>query len=356
MRLSTSFLTLAAAGMMACGGGEGTVRLNGAGATFPYLIYQKWIIDYNQAQDGVELNYQSVGSGAGVRQFADRTVDFGASDSPMTDDELAAIGDQALHIPSVLGAVVPTYNVESISASLRFSADALAGIFLGQITRWNDPRIASDNPSVTLPSTDITVVHRSDGSGTTFIWTDYLTKTSADWARDVGAGRSVNWPAGLGARGNEGVTATVLQTPGSIGYVELGYALLNNLPVARVQNRSGNFVEPSIASVTAAAAGAMLTMGPETDFRVSITDSDGAEAFPISSFTWLLLRTEYDDEARARALIEFVWWAVNEGRDDAEALGYAPLPTELTGWIADRLTSITVNGSSVWSGPQTTSD
>jgi len=356
MRLLRSVLTVATIGAMACGGGEQAVLLTGAGATFPNLIYQKWIIDYNQANADVELNYQSIGSGAGVRQFTDGTVDFGGSDAPMTNEELAGVDNKAIHVPTVLGAVVPTYNIEGLGEPLRFSPDVLAGVFLGQITKWNDARIASDNPSLTLPDADIVVVHRSDGSGTTFIWTDYMSKVSEDWAENVGTGKSVNWPVGLGARGNEGVTATVRQTVGAIGYVELGYALLNGLPAAHVQNRAGVFIEPALGSVTAAAAGAMGAMGPATDFRVSLTNPDGPDAYPIASFTWLLLRTEYDDADQARELIEFVWWALTEGRADAAGLGYAPVPTELVPWIAERLAGILVNGASVWTPPTMTSD
>jgi phosphate transport system substrate-binding protein len=346
--------TLLAAGAMVallgCGG-EPTVHLNGAGATFPNLIYQKWIIDYNAATEGVELNYQSIGSGGGIRQFTDGTVDFGGSDAPMTEEEMAAVNGNVLHIPTVLGAVVPTYNVMGVDHAIRFTPDALAGIFLGEITRWNDARIASVNPGVALPNAEIVVAHRSDGSGTTFIWTDYLSKVSEPWKSTVGTGKSVNWPVGLGARGNEGVTATVQQTPGAIGYVELGYALLNGLPVGQVQNRAGNFIEPSIASVTAAASGAMGDMGPDTDFRVSLTNSAGADAYPVASFTWILLRKQYDNAADATALLNFVWWALTKGEAAAPELGYAPIPDRLTPWIADRLRSITASGTAVWNGP-----
>lgn len=338
----------AASALVACGGGD-TVQLNGAGATFPNLIYQKWIIDYNAAHDGVSLNYQSIGSGGGVRQFSDRTVDFGGTDAPMTDDELAAVEDNVIHIPTVLGAVVPTYNLAGVEG-VRFSPQVLAGIFLGQITKWDDARLVSINPGVDLPSQDIVVVHRSDGSGTTFIWTDYLSKVSETWEQDVGRGKSVNWPTGLGARGNEGVTATVQQTPGAVGYVELGYALLNGLPAASVRNRAGSFIEPSIDAVTQAAAGAMAEMGPDTDFRVSLTDAPGADAYPVASFTWLLIRKEYDDAAKARALVDFVWWTVTEGEQDAPELGYAPIPSELRPWIETRLQSVQAGGEVVWAG------
>ncbi len=343
-------LAIATAFLAACEGGS-TVLLNGAGATFPNLIYQQWIITYNQMTDGVELNYQSIGSGGGIRQFTDGTVDFAASDAPMSEQELAAVNGNVIHVPTVLGAVVPTYNLEGVTERVRFTPEVLADIFLGKITKWNDARIASVNAGVSLPGTDIVVVHRSDGSGTTFIWTEYLSKVSGEWKSRVGTGKSVNWPVGLGGRGNEGVTATVRQTPGAIGYVELGYALLNNLPAGHVRNRAGNFIEPTIESVTAAAAGAMDEMGPDTDFRVSLTDPAGANAYPIASFTWLLIRREYEDAAKADALLDFIWWALTEGDEKAPELGYAPIPGQLTPWIADRMETITVAGESVWQRP-----
>jgi phosphate transport system substrate-binding protein len=327
------------------------VRLNGAGATFPNIIYQNWILTYNQKFDNVELNYQSIGSGGGIRQFSDKTVDFGGTDAPMTDSAIAAIRGNVLHIPTVLGAVVPTYNLPGVSAALKFTPEVLADIFLGKLTKWNDARIAAENAGVTLPNTDILVVHRSDGSGTSFVWTDYLSKVSREWLQKVGRGTSVNWPVGLGGRGNEGVAATVRQTPGAIGYVELGYALINRMAVGQVRNRAGNFITPSLESVTAAAAGAMDDMGPATDFRVSITDPSGAQAFPIASFTWVLLRKTYPDAAKARELVKFVWWSVTEGQAQAPRLGYAPLPTAMRPWIEARLKAITGAGRAVWNGP-----
>ncbi len=348
-RVATLFLLLAT--VSACGGGEAKILLNGAGATFPNLIYQQWIIDYNRRVEGVQLNYQSIGSGGGVRQFSDGTVDFGASDAPMSDEEIAAVNGNVIHIPTVLGGVVPTYNLPGVTEPIRFTPAALTDIFLGKITNWNDFRIASANPGVTLPDQNLVVVHRSDGSGTTYIWTEYLSRVSPEWATSVGTGKSVNWPAGLGGRGNEGVTATVRQTEGAIGYVELGYALLNNLPFGHVQNRSGQFIAPTIESVTAAAAGAMELMGPDTDFRVSLTDPPGEDAYPIASFTWLLIRQEYDDPAEAKALLDFIWWAVTQGQSEASALGYAPIPEQLAPWIADRLETVTANGERVWTRP-----
>ena len=328
------------------------VRLNGAGASFPNIIYQNWIITYNQKFDNVELNYQSIGSGGGIRQFSDKTVDFGGTDAPMTDSAITAIQGNVLHIPTVLGAVVATYNVAGVSGAVRFTPALLADIFLGKVTRWNDPRLAAANPGITLPAMDILVVHRSDGSGTTFVWTDYLSKVSPEWLRAVGRGTSVQWPVGLGGRGNEGVAATVRQTPGAIGYVELGYAVINKIAFGQVQNRAGSFITPSLESVTAAAAGAMSSMGPDTDFRVSITDPAGADAYPVSSFTWLLLRKSYPAEPQARELLKFVWWAVTDGQQKAASLGYAPLPREMLPWIEARLKTVTGGGQAAWRGPR----
>ena len=324
------------------------VKLNGAGATFPNIIYQDWMLTYNRVHADVQLNYQSIGSGGGIRQFSDGTVDFGATDAPMKDSAIAAINGNVLHIPTVLGGDVPTYNLPDVKETLRFTPDLLADIFLGKVTKWSDARIAATNPGVKLPDQDILVVHRSDGSGTTFIWTDYLSKVSPAWEQSVGRGTSVNWPVGLGGKGNEGVTATVKQTPGAIGYVELGYAMINKLPAGSVRNKSGEFVAPTLESITAAAAGAMQQMDPNTDFRVSITNPDGDKAYPIASFTWLLLHKQYDDAAKARALVRFVWWAETEGQSRAAALGYAPLPKQLRPWIEARLKSITVDGKQVW--------
>jgi phosphate transport system substrate-binding protein len=338
------------AALVVAGPAYAQVRLNGAGATFPNLIYQNWAINYNRQVTGVQLNYQSIGSGGGIRQFSDRTVDFGASDAPMGDSAIAAIRGDVLHIPTVLGAVVPAYNLPGLTATVKFTPAVLADIFLGRLTRWNDPRIASINPGVALPGSDIIVVHRSDGSGTTYVWVDYLTKVSPEWARQVGRGTAVNWPVGLGARGNEGVAATVRQTPGAIGYVELGYAMLNKMTAGAVQNRAGTFVVPSIETTTAAAAGAMRAMGPTTDFRVSITDPEGVNAYPIASFTWLLVRKDYSDAAKGRALVTFIWWALTEGQAQAPRLGYAPLPAEMLPWIEARLEAVTSGGKPVWSG------
>ena len=324
------------------------VKLNGAGATFPNIIYQDWIINYNRAHSDVQLNYQSIGSGGGIRQFSDGTVDFGASDAPMADSAIAAIQSNVLHIPTVLGGVVATYNLADVQGTLRFTPDVLADIFLGKITKWSDARITSINPGLKLPAEDIVVVHRSDGSGTSFIFTDYLSKVSPEWASKVSKGTSVNWPVGLGGKGNEGVTATVKQTPGAIGYVELGYAQINKLPFAAMQNKAGKFITPTLESVTEAAAGAMKAMDPGTDFRVSITNPDGEKAYPIASFTWFLLHKQYADAAEAAELVKFVWFAETDGQGRAPALGYAPLPKQLRPWIEARLKTIMAGGKSVW--------
>jgi len=317
------------------------VQLNGAGATFPNIIYSKWMLTFNQANPTIQLNYQSIGSGGGIRQFSDGTVDFGGTDAPMSDSAIAAIQGNVLHIPTVLGAIVATYNLPGVTQQLKFTPDVLADIFLGKITKWNDARIASVNAGVTLPATDIVVVHRADGSGTSFGWTDYLTKVSPTWAAQVGKGTSVNWPVGLGGRGNEGVAATVNQTPGAIGYVELGYATINKMAYGQVRNSAGNFVAPTLEAVTAAAAGVLSKMGASTDFRVSLTNPDGAAAYPISTMTWLLVHKTYADAAKAKALVQFIWWAETEGQAMASSLGYAPLPQQLRPWIEARLKSVT---------------
>jgi phosphate transport system substrate-binding protein len=301
-----------------------TVQITGAGATFPTPIYSKWFDEYGKAHSNVRINYQSVGSGAGIQQISKETVFFGASDMPMTKDQLQAAPGPLLHFPTVLGAVVPIYNIPNMSAELKFSGPVLADIYLGKITKWNDPAIAKLNQGVTLPSTDITVVHRSDGSGTTFIWVDFLAKTSPDFMKRVGVNSAVNWPTGVGGKGNEGVSGLVRQTPGSIGYVELIYALQTKIAYGSVQNMAGEFVKASVQSVTAAAAGAAAKMPP--DFRVSITNAPGKGVYPISSFTWLLLYENPKDKAQAKAMVEFMKWALSDGQRYCADLGYAPLP------------------------------
>lgn len=359
--------TLAVAGLIsvaACAGGDsknasdsgaasappttasGGIDLTGAGATFPYPIYSRWISDY-LAKTGIKINYQQIGSGGGIRQLQEGTVDFGGSDAPMTDDEMAkARGGPILHFPSVLGAVVVTYNVPEITQPLNLTGDAIADVFLGKITKWNDRRIASLNPGVTLPATDILVVHRSEGSGTTYIFSDYLTAVSPAWAAGPGKGKELKWPVGLGGRGNDGVAGQVKQTPGTIGYVELAYAKQNRLPVATVKNAAGQFVTPTIESITAAAAGAVEKLAPNTDYRVSIVNAPGPASYPISSFTWLLVYQRQADPAKGKKLVDFMRWALSEGESSAAALDYAPLPQALGAQLMDRLNSIQVGPTS----------
>jgi phosphate transport system substrate-binding protein len=303
---------------------SGTVLLNAAGATFPYPVYSKWFDVYHTAHPDIQINYSSIGSGGGIRQVMAGTVDFGASDMPLTDDQLAQFKVKPLHFPTVLGAVVPTYNVPGVSGDINFTQKALAGIYLGTITKWNDPEIANANKGVSLPNADIVVVHRSEGSGTTFIWTDFLSKASDDWKSKVGKGASVNWPVGLGGKGNEGVTGLVKQTPGSIGYIELIYAVQNKIPYGQVQNTAGKFVKADLASVTAAAAGAAKDM-PE-DFRVSITNAPGATSYAISSFTWLLIPSQIQDAKKRDAIKGFLKWMLNDGQNYNEGLSYSRLP------------------------------
>jgi phosphate transport system substrate-binding protein len=303
------------------------LQINAAGATFPYPIYSKWFDVYHKLHPDLEINYQSIGSGGGIRQVLSGTVDFGASDGPMTDEQLAQAKIKILHFPTVLGADVPTYNIPGVRAELKFTPAALAGIYLGKITKWNDPEITKNNPGVSLPGDDIVVVHRSEGSGTTYIWTDYLSKISDEWRTKVGKNTSVNWPVGLGGKGNEGVSGTVQQTPDSIGYVELIYAIQNHMTYGSVQNSSGVFVKADLASVTAAAAGAAKSM-PD-DFRVSITNALGKTAYPISSFTWLLIPQTFSDAAKRDAITGFLRWMLKEGQTYTEPLAYAPLPKEV---------------------------
>jgi len=309
---------------------QNALLINGAGATFPAPIYSKWFDEYHKA-NGSQINYQPVGSGAGIKQVTDGTVDFGASDEPMNDDQIKAYrsknGVGILHFPTVLGAVVPTYNIPGISQALNFTPEALSGIFLGRISKWNDPAIASANKDANLPANDIVVIHRSDGSGTTYIWTDYLSKVSGDWKDKVSKGTSVNWPVGLGGKGNEGVTGLIKQTPNSIGYVELIYAAQNKVLYGTVKNSSGTYVKADLASVTEAAAGSIKTM-PE-DFRVSITNAPGKTAYPISSFTWLLIPEKFKDTTKRDAMKGFVKWAITDGQGMVENLSYAKLPKEV---------------------------
>jgi phosphate transport system substrate-binding protein len=321
-------VVLAAAGILWA---DSVLSINGAGATFPYPMYSKWFSEYSKKYANVAINYQSIGSGGGIRQVTEGTVDFGATDGPMNDEQLKAYQDKhgfgILHFPTVLGADVPAYNIPGVTVELNFTQEAIAGIFLGKITKWNDPAIVNANKGVSLPANDIVVVHRSEGSGTTYIWTDYLSKVSDEWKTKVGTGASVNWPVGLGAKGNEAVAGTVKNTPNSFGYVELIYAIQNNMPYGRVRNSSGAFIKANLASVTAAAAGAAKNM-PD-DFRVSITNAPGKTAYPISSFTWLLVPAKFSDAAKRDAIKGFVKWMLADGQNYTEALSYAKLPKEV---------------------------
>ncbi len=299
--------------------------LNGAGATFPYPMYSKWFNEYHTLHPNIEINYQSIGSGGGIRQVIAGTVDFGASDGPMTDQQMAESKIKILHVPTVLGADVPAYNIPGVNAELKFTPEVLAGIFLGKISKWDDKAITSVNPGVKLPDQNITVVHRSDGSGTTYVWTDYLSKISPEWQSSVGKGTSVKWPVGIGGKGNEGVAGAIRQLPGSLGYIELIYAVQNKIPYGIVRNSSGQFIKADLASITAAAAGVKMP----ADFRVSITNSPGKTAYPISSFTWLLIPTHPTDANKGKILKDFLFWMLDKGQTMTEALSYAPLPKQV---------------------------
>jgi phosphate transport system substrate-binding protein len=315
-----------------------TIKINGAGATFPYPIYSKWFSEYNKLKPTVEINYQSIGSGGGIRQVTNGTVFFGATDGPMTEDQLQAAPGRILHLPTVLGADVPVYNIPGVDADLKFTGPLLADIFLGKVTKWNDQALTKLNPGVQLPATDITVVHRSDGSGTTYIWVDYLAKVSPEWKQKVGVATSVNWPTGVGGKGNEGVSGLVRQTPGSIGYVELIYALQSKIRYGSVQNMAGEFVQANVQSVTAAAAAAAANM--PKDFRVSITNAPGKGVYPVASFTWLLLYENPKDKQQARIFIDFLKWMLTDGQKFAAELGYAPLPDAVVKMELDTLAKI----------------
>jgi len=343
MKSTVIGLTLLLTGWLAQPVGAQTL-INGAGATFPYPIYSKWFDEYAKIDPEVRFNYQSIGSGGGIKQITARTVDFGATDGPMTDDQLKQAPGELFHIPTVLGAVVATYNLPG-NPTLKFTPDVLADIFLGKITTWNDARISAANPGVALPAQPILVVHRSDGSGTTYIWVDYLSKVSPEWQQKVGRGTSVNWPVGLGGKGNEGVSGQVKNTPGALGYVELAYAVKNKLPVGSVKNAAGKFVEPSIATTTAAAAGASKEM--PADFRVSLTNPPGDTAYPIASFTWLLVYRDQHDQVKGRALTKFLLWMSHDGQRYADDLLYAPLPPQVVKQIEGRLKEITYQGKPI---------
>jgi phosphate transport system substrate-binding protein len=315
----------------------GQTTLNGAGATFPNPMYSKWFSEYHKIHPEVQVNYQPIGSGGGIRQVTAGTVDFGASDMPMTDKQLQEAKQKILNIPTVLGAVVPAYNIPGVSGEVKFTPDALAGIFLGRISKWNDKALTAANPGVNFPDKEIIVVHRSDGSGTSFIWTDYLSKISSEWKSQVGSDTSVKWPLGIGQKGNEGVAGNIRQLSGSIGYVELIYAVQNNIPYGSVRNSSGAFVKASLESVTAAAASAPKM--PD-DFRVSITNAPGKDAYPISSFTWLLIPSQSKDPAKGKILSDFLNWMVTDGQTMTAALSYAPLPQNVVAKVKEAIKQV----------------
>ena len=341
MKLRLAMVLALAAAMI--GSASAETNLNGAGATFPNPIYQKWFSEYHNAHQDVQINYQSIGSGGGIQQLTSGTVDFGASDGPMTDEQLSKVSGKVFHIPTVLGAVVPMYNINGVTGELKFTGEVLADIYLGNIKKWNDPKLAKDNPGVKFPDEEIVVVHRSDGSGTTYIFTDYLSKVSSAWKDKVGKGTSVNWPAGLGGKGNEGVSGMVKQTEGSLGYVELIYAVSNKMSYGTVQNAAGTFVKASLESVTAAAAS--VKDMPE-DFRVSITNAPGKDAYPISSFTWLLVPAEWTDAGKEKAFVDFLTWMVDKGQSMTSALQYAPLPKNVAAKVKARIKEVKVKPQS----------
>ena len=352
-------IALVATVLIACGGGGAPshsasdsttatasgagVDLTGAGATFPYPIYSKWFSDYAK-ETSIKINYQSIGSGGGIRQLSEHTVDFGASDAPMSDDELAKAKGPIMHFPTVIGAVAVTYNLPSLPSPIRLTGDVLADMFLGHITKWNDSRIKAVNPGVALPATDVLVVHRAEASGTTYIFSDYLSAVSPDWAKAPGKGKELSWPVGIGAKGNEGVAGQVKQTPGAIAYVELAYARQNNLPTAQIKNASGAFVAPSIESATAAAAGTADNLPDNTDYRISIVNAPGAAAYPIASFTWLLVYRNQTDATKAKKLKDFLHWYLHAGEGTAASLDYAPLPDVMKTRLDARVDSVTVGG------------
>ncbi len=323
-------------------GSGGQINLQGAGATFPNPLYQKWLSEYGKLHPNVRIDYQSIGSGGGIKQIQALTVDFGASDSPMKDEDLKAAPGPILHIPTVLGAVVLTYNLTGINEPLRFSPEVIADIFLGKIKNWNDARIKADNPRANLSGSDITVVHRSDSSGTSAVFTDYLSKVSSEWKEKVGSGPAVSWPVGVGGKGNEAVTGQIKNTPNTIGYVELAYAAQNKLPVASIKNQAGEFIQPTLDAVTAAAAESLATT-PE-DLRVSITNAAGKGAYPISSYTYILVYKEQKDAAKGKALVDFLWWGIHDGESYARDLQYAPLPKEIVTRAEAKINSITFGG------------
>jgi len=322
------------------------MMINGAGATFPYPLYSKWFYEYSNANPGVKFNYQSIGSGGGIKQITAGTVNFGATDAPMTDEELKKSPGAVIHIPTAIGAVVPVYNLDGVAEGLKLTPDVLAGIYLGKITRWNDPKIAELNRTVTIPNADIVVAHRSDGSGTTDIFTNYLTTVNTEWRAKVGRGKAVNWPLGIGGKGNEGVAGVVKQTPGAIGYVELAYAKQNRMKAASLRNREGNFVTPTLEATSAAAAGMAQSM--PADFRVSLVDAPGKGSWPISGLTWILVYKDQKDEARGKAMVQFLKWAIRDGQKMEAALDYAPLPIAVVEKVDRVLKQISFKGKSLY--------
>jgi phosphate transport system substrate-binding protein len=341
--LTASFLLLS----FGCSGGSGPgggggVRLNGMGATFPKPIYDKWVSEYGKLNPNVKIDYQSQGSGAGIKGIQAQTIDFGASDAPMSDNDLKAAPGEILHIPTVLGAVVITYNLAGVAEPLQFSPETLAAIFLGKVTRWDDALIKADNPGVALPAADIRVVYRADASGTSAVFTEYLSAISPEWKEKVGADKSPKWPVGQGGKGNEGVMGQIKQQPNTIGYTELTYALTSKLPVARIKNSSGKFVEPTLDAITAAAAESVSTM--PTDLRASIVNASGETAYPISSYTYLLVYKDQRDAAKGKTLVDFLWWALHDGEKFARELHYAPLPAEVVKRAEEKINSITSGG------------
>ena len=322
---------------------SGTVTLQGAGASFPAPLYQKWVSEYGKLHSNVRIDYQSIGSGGGIKQLKEQTVGFGASDSPMKDEDMKSAPGEVLHIPTVLGAVVITYNLEGVTQALRFTPEIIADVYLGKIKVWNDPKIAAENPGVKLPANNIIVVYRSDGSGTSAVFTDYLSKVSTEWKDKVGTGTSPNWPIGLGAKGNEGLTGQVKQTPNTIGYTELAYAVQNKLAVGQIKNAAGTYVTPTIDAVTAAAA-ASAANTPD-DLRVSITNAVGADAYPIASYTYILVYKDQKDAQKGKALVDFLWWGIHDGQAFGKELQYAPLPADIVKRAEGKINSITSGGS-----------
>jgi len=327
----------------------GDIDITGAGATFPYPLYSKWMYTYNQKHPNIKINYQSIGSGGGIRQITSNTVDFGASDAPMKDDELAAAPGKLLHVPMTIGAVAIVYNVDGLASGLKLDADTVASIFLGDIKKWNDPKIAGLNPDATLPDEEITPAYRSDGSGTTAVFTDYLAKVSPAWKEKVGQGKSVKFPAGLGAKGNEGVAGQIKTTPGTIGYVELAYAMQTGLPYVHLQNANGEFVAPSLDGISKAAAGGLADM--PADYRVSITNAAGEGSYPIAAFTYILVYEEMKDATKAKALADFLWWAIHDGQELGPPLHYAKLPPELVTKIEGTLKTLKAGGNVLLASP-----